>query len=167
MLAGLIVAYPHPSAISCSAAGGSPGGGGPPARAGTPRPPNGEGSPNSASGRPPNIIITGTGPFASAGSTSVIWISTVSAGYAELSTRPASNFPTTARPPTDAFTVLVTSQVTLGAFFGTRPSTSRSKSSTISGRRSRHHISAVVTLRPFFSVSASGRSGNGLAFASS
>ena len=56
---------------------------------------------------------------------------------------------------------------TSGTFRGTRPSTSRSKSSMISGRRCLIHASRVVTLRPFFSVRTSGRSGYGLAFASS
>ena len=66
-----------------------------------------------------------------------------------------------------ALTVLVTVQVTFGTFLGTRPRTSRSKSSTISGRRCFHHISAVVTFLPFFRVKTSGRFGKGLARASS
>ena len=40
----------------------------------------------------PNIIITGTGPFALAGVTSVIWISTSIDGHDELSTCPTSCF---------------------------------------------------------------------------
>src|SRR6266566_7109124 len=51
--------------------------------------------------------------------------------------------------------VLVTSQVTLGTFFGTRPYTSRSKSSWISARRAFHCLT-VVTLLPFFIVMSSG-----------
>ena len=83
----------------------------------------------------PNIIITGTGPFAAAGVTRLIWISTVIPGYDELSTCPVIIFATTGIVPTLVFTVSVTVHVTLGTFFGTRPSTSRSKSSMISGRR--------------------------------
>ena len=37
-------------------------------------------------------MITGTGPFASAGVVSVSWMSTVIGGYAELSTWPTSFF---------------------------------------------------------------------------
>jgi hypothetical protein len=44
-----------------------------------------------------------------------------------------------------SLTVLVTSHLTFGVFFGVRPYTSRSKSSAISGRRCFHHISADVT----------------------
>jgi hypothetical protein len=116
---------------------------------------------------PPNIIITGTGPFASAGVTSVIWISTEIAGWDALSTRPTSCVPTTGRSPTIPLAVSVTTHVTVGTFAGTRPSTSRSKSSTISGRRRVRHMSAEVTVVPFFSVRISGRSGKGLASASS
>ena len=57
--------------------------------------------------------------------------------------------------------------VTFGVLLGTRPYTSRSKSSTISGRRSFHQSSGVVTFCPFFNVSGSGRSGNGFALAGS
>ena len=64
-----------------------------------------------------------------------------------------------ARPPTVKFSVRFTTHVTFGTFFGTRPRTSRSKSSTISGRRCFHHAAALVTLRPFFSVRTSGRFG--------
>src|ERR1039458_309978 len=138
-------------------AGGAPGAGGcPPAAEGVPVPPRPAapgapppgGAPNppkppppAPAGcrpgrpRPPNIIITGTGPFASAGTTSVIWISTVIAGNDELSTWPVSALPITGRPATVAVIVFVTVHVTFGTFLGTRPSTSRSKSSTISGRR--------------------------------
>ena len=44
--------------------------------------------------------------------------------------------------PTVGFT---TDHVTFGTLRGMRPSTSRSNNSTISGRRSFHHTSAVVT----------------------
>ena len=84
--------------------------------------------------RPPNIIITGTGLLAFAGVTTVIWMSTVISGYAELSTRAdqlLADRP--ARPPTSNVFRPLTVHVTFGTFFGTRPSTSRSKSSTISG----------------------------------
>ena len=62
---------------------------------------------------------------------------------------------------------VVTLQCTLGTSFGTRPIISRLKSSTISGRRCFHQISAVVTFSPFFNTSGSGRSGTGLAFSGS
>ena len=113
------------------------------------------------------MIIAGTGPFASAGVTTTIWISTLICGSDELSTRPTNRFPITGCAPTISRTVFSTVHVTEGTSFGTRPMTSRSKSSTISGRRCFHHISGVVTLSPFFSVSASGRFGNGLALDSS
>src|SRR3981081_3966829 len=94
MLPGLIVAYPHPSAMSCAVAGGSAGADGaapgPPApvpsrpgpkpRAASADVPGADGIPD----RPPNIIITGTGLAALAGVTTVIWISTVISGNAEL-----------------------------------------------------------------------------------
>ena len=70
---------------------------------------------------------------------------------------PHELFPDDRAEPTVAFTVLVTVHVTFGTFLGTRPSTSRSKSSTISGRRCFHHIAGVVTFLPFFSVRTSGR----------
>src|SRR5207244_899758 len=72
-LPGLIVATPQPSAISCSMAGGSALTGGAIGPRPAPRPGN-TGAGNATSGivRPPNIIITGTGPFASAGNTIVI-----------------------------------------------------------------------------------------------
>ena len=81
-----------------------------------------------------NIIMTGTGPFALPGVTNVIWMSTPIDGHNELSTCPASFFSITGKTPAFELTVLATIQVTLGALGGTRPSTSRSKSSTISGR---------------------------------
>src|SRR5437867_11735364 len=85
MLDGLSDAYPQPSAINCSAAGGSlAAGGAKPPPPGPPRP-TGGGSP----GRlrpPPNMIMTGTGPFASAGVTNVIWMSTAIDGDLVLST---------------------------------------------------------------------------------
>ena len=88
---------------------------------------------------PRNMIITGTGPFASAGSTSVIGMSTAMDGYAELSTWPTSCLPTTRRPPTRAGVGRRRpSTSTFGTFFGMRPYTSRSKSSTISARRRAH-----------------------------
>jgi hypothetical protein len=69
--------------------------------------------------------------------------------------------------PTVAFTVFATVHVTFGTFFGTRPSTSRSKSSTISGRRWSHQTLAVVTFLPFFNFKTSGRFGYGFAVLSS
>ena len=56
------------------------------------------------------------------------------------------------------FVEYVLLHVTLGTSFGTRPSTSRSKSSTISLRRV-SHIAAVVTFFPFFNVRTSGSFG--------
>src|SRR6266542_4911821 len=166
MLPGLIVTTAHPSAINCSIAGGSTfagGAAGPrPAPGGPPLPGN-TGAGNATSGmlRPPNIIIAGAGDFAWAGITTVIWISTLISGYDALSTCPRSCFPITGCEPTIASADLVTSQVTFGAVFGTRPTTSLSKSSTISGRRWFHHCAFVVTFLPFFRVRTSGRSGYG------
>ena len=90
MLPGLIVAYPHPSAISCSVAGGSDGAAAPPGAEPwrrRPKPRAGGGGAPGAGGipdRPPNIIIIGTGLPRSAGVTTVIWISTVMSGYARV-----------------------------------------------------------------------------------
>ena len=144
-LAGLMVAYPQPAASSCSVEGGSwngpPNSGnrfvgtGEPAGRGMPSPKN-----------PPNIINTGTGVFALAGVTVVIRMSTVIAGQAELSTCPISRLPFAGKLPTSPpVTFETTVQVTFGTLAGTQPTTSRSKSSTISGRRRFHHISAVLT----------------------
>ena len=107
----------------------------------------------------PNIISTGTFFVAFAGMTSAIWISTLIAGYDELSTCPISCFAITGTPAIDVVTVCFSSHFTAGTMRGTRPKTSRSNSSTISGRRCFHHVSALATVRPFFSVSGSGRSG--------
>src|SRR6185437_9718849 len=148
MLPGLMVAYPQPAEINCSVDDGpalfppnEPNrfvGAGSPGRRGKPPPPN-----------PPNIINTGTGSLAFAGVTSVIWISTLIDGQAELSTCPTSCFATTGTSPTTRSTAwVVIAQITFGAFFVTRPITSRSKSSTIAGRRCFHHISGVVTFFP-------------------
>src|SRR5690242_18385191 len=165
MLPGLIVAYPQPSEINCSVEDGPATfppkdanrfvGAGSPGRRGKPPPPN-----------PPNIISTGTGSLAFAGVTSVIWISTLMVGQAELSTCPTSCFATTGISPTTRSTAwVVIVQFTFGTFFGTRPKTSRSKFSTISGRGCFHRIPGVVTFCPFFRVSGSGGSGYGLALA--
>ena len=94
-------------------------------------------------------------------------MSTLIAGQAELSTWPTSFLVTTGKSPTFSCVVLTTSHVTFGAFAGTRPYTSRSKCSTISGRRSFHHISADVTCSPSSVTSGSGSVGYGFAFASS
>ena len=69
----------------------------------------------------PNSIITGTGPVALAGVVSVNWMSTLIAGYALLSTCPTSCFVTAGTSPTVSLVVFVTSHVTFGASFGTRP----------------------------------------------
>src|SRR5437764_807477 len=76
----------------------------------------------------PNIIIRGTGFRTQAGVTTTIWISTLISGQALLSACPVTSFATTGYGPTLSFTVFVIVQVILGAFGGTRPSTSRSKS---------------------------------------
>ena len=94
-------------------------------------------------------------------------MSTSIAGYAELSTRADELAADDALPPISHSRVATTDHVDRRALAGTRPTTSRSKSSTISGRRSLHHASAVVTFAPFFSVSGSGRIGYGFASASS
>src|SRR5882757_9466748 len=98
--------------------------------------------------------MTGTGPEALAGRISVKEMFTVMAGHAELSTFPISRFvtlgtvgagprppPKPPRPPGAGAFAGAGSQVTLGRSLGTRPYTSASKYSTISGRRSFHHIS--------------------------
>src|SRR5450755_1083390 len=100
--------------MSCSGAGASlPGGGGGNVK---PRPPGGGGGAGRptacANGRPPNIIITGTRPFTSAGSTSVNEISTLMSGYALLSACPVTWRPTTLRPPTVPVSVATTVHVT-------------------------------------------------------
>src|SRR5438128_7476509 len=110
MLLGLIVAYPHPSAISCSMAGGSAGADGAAVGAPPPVPPRPGPKPRAAGGgvpgaggipdRPPNIIITGTGVAAFAGVTTVMWISTVISGNAELFAAAIRTLPTTGRPTT-------------------------------------------------------------------
>ena len=113
------------------------------------------------------MTITGTGALTSDGVTSVNWMSTAIAGQAELSTWPTSCLPDTGWPSIVAVPLSETVHVTFGVLAGTRPYISRSKASTISGRRRDHHPSAVVTLPPSFSVSGSGRFGNGFALASS
>ena len=66
-------------------------------------------------------MITGTGPAAASGVVRVNWMSTVTSGYEELSTRPTSSFATTGTSPTFSFRVSFTSHLTLGVSFGTRP----------------------------------------------
>ncbi len=70
---------------------------------------------------PPNIISSGAGPFALTGSTTAILMSTVIAGWAELSTCPATRRATTGWPPTVVSMVSVTVHATLGTSLGTRP----------------------------------------------
>ncbi len=118
---------------------------------------------------PPNRIITGTGPFASAGVTSTMSMFTSMAGCAELSTLPCTRRRIDlARRPPWRWQVSVTDQVTLGTCFGMRP----------------EHLALeqLDDLRPallapllrrgdglaaFSSFSTSGRFGKGLASASS
>src|SRR3954464_13743860 len=120
--------------MSCSVAGGSGGGGGgPPGAAGAPAAPGPGPNPRPAGGgvpgaggmpeRPPNIIITGTGVVASAGVTTVIWMSTVTSGNAALSTVPTTSLPITGRPPTTNLSVRATFQLTFATLAGTRPRT--------------------------------------------
>src|ERR1700691_5895768 len=68
-----------------------------------------------------NSMITGTGPLALAGVVSVRSMLTAIAGYAELSTWPASFLTTTGTSPFFSLVAAVTSQVTLGVTLGTRP----------------------------------------------
>src|SRR5204862_3991239 len=68
-----------------------------------------------------NMIITGTGPFAFRGVTSVISISTLINGYAVLSTCPTNCFSTTGKTPVLESVVLFTAQVTLRTWGGMRP----------------------------------------------
>src|SRR5438094_7094367 len=123
MLLGLIVAYPQPAAMSISVEDG-------PAFVPPPNPPNGPkrfvgaGSPGRR-GKPfppkppPNIISTGTGLFAFAGVTSVIWMSTLMAGQPALSTCPTNCFAATGMAPTTRSVACITTvQVTFGTFFG-------------------------------------------------
>ena len=112
-------------------------------------------------------MMTGTGPAALAGVVSVISMSTLIDGNAELSTRPTSDVVVTGRPPTFSAAVDATRHSTFGTVFGTRPYTSRSKSSTISGRRVSHQVFASVTRFPLLSTSGSGSFEWGPAFASS
>jgi hypothetical protein len=65
-------------------------------------------------------MITGTPPAAFAGVLSVAWISTLIAGYAELSTLPRSCLVTTGISPMVLLAVLTTDHATLGVF-GVRP----------------------------------------------
>ena len=69
----------------------------------------------------PNIIRTGTGPLAFTGTTTAILMSTLMAGWAELSTWPITRRATTGWPPTVVSTVSATSQVTFGILAGNRP----------------------------------------------
>src|SRR5262245_45754360 len=134
MLAGEIVAYPQPASISFSFFDG-PGGPKPlPATGplvgggllpGTAVPAAFAPAPRAPKPKPPNIISTGTFSLASLGVPTVIAIVTSMDGQSELSTRPSSCFSITALPATVVSRVCVTVQVTLGAFGGTRPITSR------------------------------------------
>src|SRR5580704_4483681 len=103
--------------MSCSVAGGSA-----PAPAGTPAPARPAEGAVPGGGPPPlNMIITGTGPLAAAGVTSVNRMSTSTDVYDELSRCPTSCFRTTGSVPIVALAVSVTVQATRGTFAGTRP----------------------------------------------
>ena len=162
-LVGFRKANPHPSTMSCSVAGASlPGAGG----GGTNpcgRAPGSGGRPSADSSVPGrNMIISGTRPFASSGTTTVSGMSTTIDVSPELSACPTSCFAITRRPPTRPVSVAVTVHVTFGTRAGTRPYTSRSNPSMISRRRC-CHIRAFVTRRPSFIRSTSGSDVNGFA----
>src|SRR3974390_283269 len=108
-LTGFSIAYPQPSAMSCTVAGGSG-----PAMAAKRAKAAGSGADGRAAR--PNIIITGTGVLTQAGVTTTIWMSTL---IDELSTCPVSSFATTGYGPTVSLTVLVTVHVSFGTFGGT------------------------------------------------
>ena len=72
-------------------------------------------------GPKPNSIITGTGPTALAGVVRVSWMSTVICGHLALSTWPTSVFTTVNTSPTFSPVVAISSHVTGGTSFGTRP----------------------------------------------
>jgi hypothetical protein len=96
--------------------------------------------------------MIGTGPVALAGVDIVAWIVTDTCGYAELSTTPRKTF-----VRTFPFTVLLaTSHFTCGTSLGILPYISRSKSSTISGRRFSYHVFSSVTFVPSLHVIMSG-----------
>ena len=97
--------------MSCSVEGGAAGSWTPGKR--------GSGSPGMLP--QPNIISTGTGPLALTGSTTAILMSTVIAGWAELSTCPITRRATTGWPPTVVSTVSATVHATFGTSAGTRP----------------------------------------------
>ncbi len=69
----------------------------------------------------PNIMSTGTGPEARAGSTSVMWILTLMAGYAELSTSPIRSLAMTGVNPMNSWSTAVTVHFTVGTSLGTNP----------------------------------------------
>src|SRR5215210_3215537 len=108
MLLGTMIAYPQPFASTCCCQVGPPlpPPGGP--FGANPLPPN---PPN------PNSMITGTGPLASAGVVRVSWMSTVTAGYDELSTCPTSRLVTTGTSPTVCLAGAVACHVTGGGAF--------------------------------------------------
>ena len=66
-------------------------------------------------------MSTGTGPCARAGSTSVMWIFTLIAGYAELSTSPMRSLAMTGVKPMNSWSTVVTVHFTLGTSLGTHP----------------------------------------------
>src|SRR5262249_1552771 len=74
------------------------------------------GGPNPPPGPKPklNMVITGTGPFASAGTVSDMRMSTLISGQAALSTCPTSCFVTVAWSPVFPSVVFSTVHVTLG-----------------------------------------------------
>src|SRR5215475_1200209 len=78
----------------------------------------------------PNIISTGTGPFAFAGVTSVMCNLTLIAGYDELSTVPIRSFAITGVNAIISWSVALTVHVTFGTSVGTRPYTYFSNIST-------------------------------------
>src|SRR5438270_8259466 len=73
------------------------------------------------SGLNPNSMMTGTGPGALAGVVNVSWISTLTRGYDELSTRPMSFLVIAGTSPTVSCATFASSQFTFGVLLGARP----------------------------------------------
>ena len=116
----------------------------------------------------PNIISTGTGPFAFAGVTSVMWMRTLIAGNDELSTSPDQVLGDHRRKADHLMIDRRSPSTSPWAHSAARAHTHTFENiSTISGRRLFHHISGVITFCPSFIVSGSGIFGNGLACDSS
>ena len=110
-------------------------------------------------GRKLNMISVGMRRACLGGLISVTGKVTSMSGAALLSTRAVSVVMRTGRPPTVESVTGELLQLTPGRTFGTRPSTSRSNPSMISGRRCMRQAFAVSTRLPLLSRSGSGQSG--------